>query len=127
MRCPPERTSSGECLGTSEGRQPCNVSVVSSLSSRQSDDSRSHAQGAVAPSGRFLYGSNRGHDSIAIFAIDTATGGLTPVGWESTQGRTPRFFTLDPSGALLLAANQNSDTVVIFRVNQATGRLAPTD
>jgi 6-phosphogluconolactonase len=87
----------------------------------------SGAEIAVAPSGRFLYGSNRGHDSIAIFAIDTATGGLTPVGWESTGGRTPRFFTLDPSGALLLAANQNSDTVVIFRVNQATGRLAPAD
>jgi 6-phosphogluconolactonase len=102
------------------------VQVVTTLPSTYTGNNTG-AEIAVAPSGRFLYGSNRGHDSIAIFAIDTATGGLTPVGWESTQGRTPRFFTLDPSGALLLAANQNSDTVVIFRVNQATGRLAPTD
>jgi 6-phosphogluconolactonase (cycloisomerase 2 family) len=80
----------------------------------------------VAPSGRFVYGSNRGHDSIVIFAIDQATGELTPVGWESTQGRTPRFFGLDPSGSYLYAANQNSDTVVIFRVDQATGRLSAT-
>jgi 6-phosphogluconolactonase len=102
------------------------VQVVTTLPTTYTGNNTG-AEIAVAPSGRFLYGSNRGHDTIAIFAIDTATGGLTPVGWESTQGRTPRFFTLDPSGALLLAANQNSDTVVIFRVNQATGRLAPTD
>jgi 6-phosphogluconolactonase (cycloisomerase 2 family) len=84
------------------------------------------AEIAVAPSGMFLYGSNRGHDSIAIFAIDRAAGTLTPVGWEPTQGRTPRFFGLDPSGTELYAANQASDTVVIFRVNQATGKLTPS-
>lgn len=81
----------------------------------------------VAPSGRFVYGSNRGHDSIVIFAIDQNTGALAPVDWESTQGRTPRFFGLDPSGSHLYAANQNSDTVVIFRVNQLTGRLSATN
>jgi 6-phosphogluconolactonase len=80
----------------------------------------------VAPSGRFVYGSNRGHDSIVIFAIDQNTGVLAPVGWESTQGRTPRFFGLEPSGSHLYAANQNSDTVVIFRVDQVTGRLSAT-
>jgi 6-phosphogluconolactonase (cycloisomerase 2 family) len=80
----------------------------------------------VAPSGRFVYGSNRGHDSIAIFAIDTQTGLLNVVGWEPTRGSTPRYFRLDPSGALLYAANQNSDTVVIFRVNRTTGTLTPT-
>jgi YVTN family beta-propeller protein len=85
------------------------------------------AEIAVAPSGRFLYGSNRGHDSIVMFAIDTATGGLTPIGWESTQGKTPRFFALDPAGAHLYAANQNSDTVVIFRIDQATGTLTSTN
>jgi 6-phosphogluconolactonase (cycloisomerase 2 family) len=84
------------------------------------------AEIAVAPSGRFVYGSNRGHDSIAIFAVDDATGTLSPVGWESTQGRTPRFFALDPSGAFLYAANQGSDTIVAFSVDQATGRLKPT-
>ena len=84
------------------------------------------AEIAVAPSGRFLYGSNRGHDSIAIFSIDQSTGLLTSVGWEPTQGRTPRFFALDPPGAHLYAANQASDTVVIFRVDQTTGKLTPT-
>ena len=81
------------------------------------------AEIAVAPSGRFLYGSNRGHDSIAVFAIDTATGTLTPLAWESTQGAMPRFFALDPSGNFLYAANQGSDTIVTFRVDP---RRAPS-
>src|SRR5262245_59979417 len=80
----------------------------------------------VSPSGRFVYGSNRGHDSIAIFAIDEQTGMLSVVGWEPTQGRTPRYFGLDPSGTHLYAANQNTDTVVVFRVNQTTGKLTAT-
>jgi len=81
---------------------------------------------AVAPSGRFVYGSNRGHDSIVVFAVDDASGVLSPVAWESTQGKVPRFFALDPTGSLLYAANQNSDTIVTFRVDQATGKLKPT-
>jgi YVTN family beta-propeller protein len=84
------------------------------------------AEVVVAPSGRFVYGSNRGHNSIAIFAVDNQTGMLNSVGWESTQGETPRFFALDPSGAYLYAANQGSDTVVILSVDEATGRLTPT-
>ena len=84
------------------------------------------AEIAVAPSGRFVYGSNRGHDSIVIFSIDQPTGLLTSVGWEPTRGKTPRFFGLDPTGTHLYAANQNSDTVVIFRVNQTTGKLTAT-
>ena len=79
----------------------------------------------VHPNGRFVYGSNRGHDSIAIFAIG-GDGRLEPVGHESTQGRTPRNFALDPSGALLLAANQDSGTIVTFHVDAATGLLQPT-
>ncbi len=86
----------------------------------------SSAEVVTAPSGRFLYGSNRGHDSIAIFSIDQATGELTAAGWESTQGRTPRYFGLDPTGRALYAANQNSDNVVIFNVNESTGKLTPT-
>ncbi len=81
---------------------------------------------AVAPSGRFVYGSNRGHDSIAIFAVDAASGTLTPVDWEPTQGKTPRFFGFDPSGAFLYAANQDSDTIVCFRVDRASGKLSST-
>jgi len=84
------------------------------------------AEVAVAPSGRFVYGSNRGHDSIAIFAVDHAQGTLSPVGWEPTQGKTPRFFGLDPATTFLYAANQDSDTIVAFRVNPVTGRLKPT-
>jgi 6-phosphogluconolactonase len=84
------------------------------------------AEVVVAPSGRFVYGSNRGHNSIAIFAIDDKTGLLSSVEWESTQGSAPRFFALDPSGARLYAANQGTDTIVVFDVNQATGTLRPT-
>jgi 6-phosphogluconolactonase len=75
--------------------------------------------------GRFLYVSNRGHDSIAVFAIDAGRGTLTPVEHVSTQGRTPRNFSLDPTGGYLFAANENSDTVVLFRVDANTGRLTP--
>jgi 6-phosphogluconolactonase (cycloisomerase 2 family) len=84
------------------------------------------AEIAVAPSGRFLYASNRGHDSIAIFAIDAQTGMLTAVGWEPTQGAMPRFFALDPSGQFLYAANQGNNTIATFRVDQTTGELTPT-
>ncbi len=79
----------------------------------------------LAPSGRFLYGSNRGHDSIVIFAVDPKTGGLSLVGHESTRGSFPRNFTLDPSGTLLLVANQKSDSVATFRVDPARGTLTP--
>lgn len=81
---------------------------------------------AVAPSGHFVYASNRGHDSIAIFAVDEVSGRLNPVGWESTQGETPRFFGLDPSGLFLYAANQGSDTIVTFRVDPERGTLRGT-
>ena len=73
-----------------------------------------------------MYASNRGHDSIAIFRVDESTGMLNPVGWEPTQGKTPRFCTLDPSGAFLYAANQDSDTIVAFRVDPQAGTLTPT-
>ena len=84
------------------------------------------AEVVVHPDGRFLYGSNRGHDSIAIFALDPASGRLTPAGHEPTQGGHPRHFTLDPTGEYLLAANRDSDTIVVFRIDRETGRLAPT-
>ncbi len=77
------------------------------------------------PSGHFVFGSNRGHDSIAIYFVDRSSGLLATVGWESTRGRTPRFFGVDPTGTLLSAGNQNSDTIVNFRVNQSSGRLKP--
>jgi len=100
------------------------IQVVSTLPSTHTGNNTG-AEIVVAPSGRFVYGSNRGHNSIAILAVDATKGTLSPVGWESTQGKTPRFFGLDPSGSELYAANQDSDTVVIFRVNRTTGRLTP--
>ncbi len=80
----------------------------------------------VHPSGKFLYASNRGDDSIAIYAIDKRKGTLTQVGIVHTGGKEPRTFEIDPTGALLFAANQKSDTIVVFRIDGATGALAPT-
>ncbi len=80
----------------------------------------------AAPSGRFLYGSIRHHDSIAIFEIDSGTGALRRVVHEPSGGRKPRNFVIDPTGAFLLAANQDSDLVVSFRIDQSAGRLTPT-
>jgi len=80
----------------------------------------------VHPSGRFLYGSNRGHDSIVICEIDRRTGKLTTVGHEPSQGRNPRNFAIDPSGTFLFAENQDSSTIVAFRIDRESGRLHPT-
>jgi 6-phosphogluconolactonase len=80
----------------------------------------------VHPNGKFLYCSNRGHDSIAMYAIDQSSGMLTFLGAESTQGKAPRNFAIDPTGSLLLAANQNSSTVAAYHIDQQTGRLTPT-
>jgi 6-phosphogluconolactonase len=86
----------------------------------------STAEVQVAPSGKFLYGSNRGHDSIAVFAIDLEKGTLAPVEHKPTGGKTPRNFGIDPTGTFLLAANQGSDSIVVFRIDGATGRLEAT-
>lgn len=84
------------------------------------------AEIAIHPSGKFLYASNRGHDSIAVFTIDAAKGVLARVEFVPTNGKRPRNFALDPTGSWLLAANQDSGSVVIFRVNRKSGRLTPT-
>jgi len=80
----------------------------------------------VHPNGKFLYASNRGHDSIAVFAIDPRTHMLTFVEHVPTQGKMPRNFAIDPTGAYLLAANQDTNNIVVFRIDQTTGRLTPT-
>ena len=80
----------------------------------------------MAPDGRFVYCSNRGHDSVAIYAADATSGLLAPIGWQPTQGSGPRFICLDPAGRFLYAANEQGDTVVTFRVDAASGKLAPT-
>ena len=86
----------------------------------------STAEVVAHPTGRFLYGSNRGHDTIVVFAIDPATGKLTYVENTPTGGKIPRNFNVDPTGGYLFAANSSSDNIVIFRIDARTGRLTPT-
>src|SRR5580700_8983489 len=80
----------------------------------------------VHPSGKFLYGSNRGDDSIAIYAISKSEGTLAQQGGVHTGGKEPRSFEIDPTGTLLFAANQKSDNIVIFKIDTKTGKLTPT-
>lgn len=87
--------------------------------------SNTTAEIRVHPSGKFLYASNRGHDSIAVFAVDIQKGTLTPKGHTPTAGRTPRNFNIDPAGKYLIAANQNSDSLATFTIDPATGSLTP--
>lgn len=81
----------------------------------------------IHPSGRFLYASNRGHDSIAVFKINKHTGKLSLLDYVSTRGKTPRGFVLDPTGQFLLAANQNSDSINLFSIDQKDGTLTFLD
>jgi 6-phosphogluconolactonase len=84
------------------------------------------AEVQIDQSGRFVYGSNRGHNSIAIFVVDPENGKLKSIGHQSTDGKTPRHFAIDPTGQYLLAANQDSNNVVIFRIDRETGLLHGT-
>jgi 6-phosphogluconolactonase len=97
------------------------IEVVSTLPAGWSGKNTT-AEIGVAPDGRFVYVSNRGHDSIAIFAV-ADSGRLRLLGCEATGGKRPRFFTLDPHGAFLYAANQESDNIVAFAVDRTTGML----
>ncbi|MEO7297727.1 MAG: lactonase family protein [Verrucomicrobiota bacterium] len=92
----------------------------------QPEAGMSGAEIQVHPSGKFVYASIRGHDTIAIFAVEKKTGKLTHIGNEPTQGKVPRNFAIDPTGKFLLAANQNSDSVVIFQIDEQTGSLKAT-
>lgn len=101
------------------------LQTITTLPHEKRDD-YSTAEVQVHPSGKFVYGSNRGHDSIAIFTVDEQTGRLTAAGHQATQGKTPRNFGIDPSGKFLLAANQDSDNIVVFKIDATTGQLKPT-
>lgn len=101
------------------------IETVSALPGVEGLDS--HCSGLqIGPDGRFLYGANRGHDSIVIHSVDAATGKLRFVGFAPCGGSTPRDHVIDPSGRYLLACNQNSDVVSVFRIDPATGTLADT-
>ena len=104
------------------------MSEVQTISTLPKDFSgyNTTAEIALHPKGKFLYASNRGHDSIAVFAVDRKTGRLTLVEHQSTLGRTPRHFAIDPTDRWLLAENQGSDSVVVFAIDPDTGRLILT-
>jgi 6-phosphogluconolactonase len=100
------------------------VETVSTLPKDYSGDTTC-AEVQTHPNGKFLYGSNRGHDSIAVFHIDPAKFTLSPTQFEPVGGKTPRHFTLDPTSAYLFSANQDTDNIIVFKVDPATGKLAP--
>lgn len=98
------------------------VQTLSTLPEDFGGESRC-AHVALHPNGRFVYGSNRGHDSIAGFALDPQTGRVTARGHAPTGGHTPRHFAIDPTGTIMLVANQDSDSIVAFRIDPDSGRL----
>ena len=101
------------------------VQVISTLP-EDYKGTKSGAEIALHPNSKFLYTSNRGHDSIAIFKVDAAKGTLIFTGTVPTEGKTPRDFVIDPSGNYLFAANQDSNSIVAFKIDQQTGGLTPT-
>jgi 6-phosphogluconolactonase len=98
------------------------ISTLPKSFTGQNDD----AEIQIYPSGKFLYASNRGSDTIAVFAIDSSKGTLTPIEYTPTQGKIPRSFGIDPTGKFLFAENQKSDNVVVFGIDAKTGHLTPT-
>lgn len=84
------------------------------------------AEIAVHPNGKFLYASNRGHDSIAVFALDAATGAPKLIQNEASGGKAPRNFAIDPSGRFIVSANQDGDRIISLKIDPETGRLTPT-
>lgn len=102
------------------------VQVVSALPETFTGNSRSAAI-VMAPDGRFVWVSNRGHDSVTTFAVDEATGFLRPVDSVPSGGKKPRFMTLDPQGRFLYVANEDSDNLLAFAVDRATGKAVPTE
>src|ERR1700676_1339069 len=98
------------------------ISTLPKSFTGQNDD----AEIQMYPSGKFLYASNRGSDTIAVFAIDSSKGTLTPIEYTPTQGKIPRSFEIDPTGKFLFAENQKSDNVVVFGIDAKTGHLTPT-
>ncbi len=103
------------------------LKLIQSLSTLPNEvKGNSTAETQVHPSGKWVYVSNRGHNSVAIFKVDEATGQLTAAGHQSTGGKTPRNFGIDPSGQILIAANQDSNNIVVFKIDHNTGKPEPT-
>ena len=109
-------------------RQRGILTVIETLPTIPEDfkDTNTAAEIATDPAGKFLYASNRGHDTIAVFAINATKGTLKPLERIVTGGKYPRYFTFDPTGEYVLVAHQNSDNIVLFRFDKQTGHLTPT-
>ena len=126
------RTSSDELVSSitafSYNQTAGTMTWIQTISTLPADftGTSSTAEIIVHPNGRWVYASNRGHNTIVAYRIDQTTGKLRVINWTSTQGSIPRGFNIDPSGRLMLVGNQNSNTVVAFRINQNSGRLHPT-
>lgn len=102
------------------------IQTITTLADGVQGHGLSTAEVVVHPSGKFLYGSNRGHNTIVVYTIDQASGQLTYVEHQSTQGRMPRNFFVEPTGKFLLAENHDTDNVVVFKIDQQTGELTST-
>jgi len=96
---------------------------LSTLPMGTSGNNNTTAEVIVHPNGNFVYGSNRGHDSIVVYSIDGATGRLTLVGHDESGGETPRHFSIEDSGAVMLVANRDTNNVVVFDIDPTSGRL----
>jgi 6-phosphogluconolactonase len=103
------------------------IQTISTLPDGLKAPNNTTAEVQLTPNGMFLYGSNRGHDTIAMFSVDPATGKLTSLGEVPSGGKTPRSFAIDPTGTWLLAAHQSTDNVCVFHIDPATGKLEQTE
>ena len=121
-----EMTSEVTAFQVQTGCVLAGIQTLSTLPDGKPVPGNSTAETQVHPSGKFVYVSNRGHNSLAIYTVDQQTGMLTHVGNQSTEGGVPRNFCIDPSGKYILAANQETDTVVVLKIDQETGQLTPT-
>ena len=103
------------------------LNEIQSISTLPKDyDQKSCADIHISPDGKYLYGSNRGHDSIAIYKVSNEGRKLENIDYQSTLGKTPRNFAIDPKGNFLLAANQDSSDIFTFKINKESGKLDPT-
>ena len=116
---------SSEVITLKYSASDCSFKEIDYTSALPKDFNKESAGGAIhiSPDGKYLYASNRGHDSIAVFSIDSSSGKLSSVSYTSTEGSHPRDFAIDPSGNFLIAANQNSNSIVPFSIDKITGKL----
>ena len=102
------------------------IQTISTLPDGMTMPNNTTAEVQLTPDGKYLYGSNRGHDSIAMFSVDQTTGKLTSLGEVPSGGKTPRNFAIDPTGTWLLAAHQSSNNICVFHIDPETGKLQAT-